>query len=221
MKKLLTAAVTALCLCLISGPVYGAEDGDWQFWQTDSVSYKISDAWKVKLEEELWWTGDMGTLTYMHTDAGLSRKIEKWLSAGFNYRQAYSKSGDKWYAEHRPHFNLTGTVKWKGVLVKDRARLEYRIREDAEKQDSWRFRNKTLVYFPLSFKKFKYSPYLGDEIFFTFSDKRIGRNRVYAGLKAALFKGAEIDLYYMSQSDRLKEGWKDANVIGAKLNLTF
>ncbi len=220
-KKVIVVYLIALLVLCAAPAAFAFQDGDWQFWTTDSVEKKLSDKWKATLEEELRWGDDISEFYYMHTDVGFSYKMEKWISVGVNYRQVYEKSGKKWYAEHRPHLHVTGTIRWKDLKLKNRGRLEYRIREDQEKDDSWRYRNKATLSYVLPGIKQNLSPYIADEIFFAFNDKRVSRNRVYMGIAAEVIKNVYLDVYYVTQSTRQSEGWKDYNGMGANLKVVF
>ncbi|KAF0119200.1 MAG: hypothetical protein FD151_2052, partial [bacterium] len=52
MKGLLYLVSIGLFLLQLTGDIFAYDDGDWQYWNTESIEGNISDRWKIKLEEE-------------------------------------------------------------------------------------------------------------------------------------------------------------------------
>ena len=84
--------VLGICLGLsIMTSTFAYEDGDWQFWNTESIEGNLAENCKVKLEEEFRFGDNIGELYYHHTDGGLSYKVTDGLSLGLNHRQIYKR----------------------------------------------------------------------------------------------------------------------------------
>jgi hypothetical protein len=106
MLKLLCGSV-ALFACRAA---VAYDDGDWQFWNTDSVETKINDRLKTKLETEFYWGDDMSDFYYAHVDLGVYGKVVPWFELGANCRYVREKKQEEWRDEYRPHLN--GTFLW-------------------------------------------------------------------------------------------------------------
>ncbi|MBO8152426.1 MAG: DUF2490 domain-containing protein [Candidatus Marinimicrobia bacterium] len=219
MKKL-TIIGLGICFSLfIVMTAFAYEDGDWQFWNTESVEGNLVENWKVKLEEEFRFGDNIGEFYYHHTDGSLTYKLTNWFHLSLSYRQIYENKDEEWKEENRPHVNGTFKWKWQDFEFKNRSRFEYRIREG--KENAWRYRNKLTLGFPLKWTKLGIQPYLADEIFIDFDEGDLNRNRLYAGFKAKLMKYLAPDIFYLWQTSEKDGDWIDYKVIGAKLKVEF
>ncbi|MFH1261490.1 MAG: DUF2490 domain-containing protein [Candidatus Micrarchaeota archaeon] len=219
MKKLIAIGL-GICFGLFTVvTAFAYEDGDWQFWNTESIEGNFVKNWKVKLEEEFRFGDSMGEFYYHHTDGGLTYRMMDWFYVGLNYRQIYEKKDGEWKEENRPHINGTFNWKWQEFKLENRNRFEYRIRE--EKKDVWRYRNKLTFAFPVKHTKLGIQPYLADEIFVDFDGGELNRNRFYAGFKTKWIKHLKTDIFYLWQTSKKDDDWIDLNVIGAKLKVEF
>jgi len=198
------------------------DDEDWQYWGTASVSYEISDEWKLDLEEEARWGDDMRNPYYNHTDVGaVYSGLADWFDLGINYRYINEEKSNEWKKEHRPHVN--GTVKWKlcDFSFSNRSRFEFREREDSD--EVWQYRNKLSLKSLLNLTKYKIQPYIADETFFDSDLKELNRNRLYSGLSFNIFKNLKGDVYYLWQRSKSSSSgkWTDVNAVGTKLKISF
>ncbi|NQT28499.1 MAG: DUF2490 domain-containing protein [Candidatus Omnitrophica bacterium] len=210
--------ISAIVFC---GNVYSFDDGDYQYWNTENVSWKLGDYWKASLEQEFRFGDNASNLYYEHTDFGITWSgLTEWIDLGLNYRHIFEEKSSKWREENRPHLNAT--VKWKlfSIDFSNRGRLEYRNREKAE--DFWRYRNKFTVKTPFKFTKFKIQPYVADEIFYDFDQETLNRNRFYAGITFKLLDNLKGNIFYLlERSENSSNKWVDYNVLGTKLKLAF
>jgi hypothetical protein len=212
--KILIIIWLGLSLTQLSFPY---DDGDGQLWNTVSIEGKLSQRWKIKLEEEFRFGDSMEALYYHHTDLGLSYKLTNWFYLGLNFRQIYEKKKEAWKKESRPHLNLTYKFALGNFKFKNRGRLEYRIKEDKR---YFRFRNKfTINLLPIGKNKIKL--YIADEVFYDFDKDRLNRNRLCAGLKLKLLEELNLDTFYLWQTTEKKGNWIDYNVMGVKINFKF
>ncbi len=213
--KLWLAAVVAMGALAAQG----YDDGDWQFWNTDSVEYKLHPALRAKAETEFYFGDDMSEWFYRHMDLGVSWKAAGWLEVGANYRYIEEKKSGEWMHEDRPHVSLTLSRTFGPVSVSDRNRFEYRIREAGD--DFWRYRNRLRVGAAQGWTRFQFQPYLDDEVFYDFNEHERNQNRVSAGLSARWTGSFKTDLYYMLQSSLKSGDWIDANIAGLNLKFSF
>jgi hypothetical protein len=210
----------AICFSLFMVmTAFAYEDGDWQFWNNESIEGNIAENWRVKLEEEFRFGDTMGEFYYHHTDGGLIYRLIDWFYIGLNYRQIYEKKKGEWKRGNRPHMSGIFKWKWQEFKLKNRSMLEYRIRE--EKKDIWRYRNKLTFAFPVRYTRLDIDPYLADEIFVDFDEGEIDRNSFYVGLKAKLIKYLKVDIFYLWQTSNKDNDWINYNVVGAKLKVKF
>ena len=195
------------------------DNGDWQFWNTDSVEYKINKQLKAKAETEFYFGDDMGEWYYRHIDLGLSYKATDWLELGANYRYLQEKKSDEWMDENRPHGNATLSGTLGPVTLSDRNRFEYRIREAAD--DFWRYRNRFRVSAAKGWTRFQLQPYVDDEVFYDFNEHERNQNRVSAGVVTRWASMFKTELYYMLQSSKKSGEWNDTNILGLNLKFAF
>ncbi|MBL7132052.1 MAG: DUF2490 domain-containing protein [Candidatus Omnitrophica bacterium] len=199
---------------------FAFDDGDYQYWNTESVSWKINDDWKMSLEEEFRFGDNGSNLYYQHSDLGLIYSgIADWLDVGINYRHIFEEKNSKCKQENRPHLNAD--VKWKlfDFNFSNRGRLEYRNREDAE--NFWRYRNKFTIKPPVKFTNLEIQLYIADEIFYDFDDETLNRNRFYSGFNFTIFKNLKADIFYLWESTEKGKNWNDLHILGTKLKICF
>ena len=214
-----SAVFSALFFCQCA---FAFDDGDWQYWNTESASAELSRKWRFDIEEEFRWGDDMKNPYYNHTDIEVVYSgLADWFDLGLNYRHINEERSGGWKTEYRPHLN--GTVKWKcrGFSLSNRGRLEFREREDAD--EAWQYRNKISVKPPMSFTKHQIQPYIADETFFDSDSKELNKNRFYSGFSFQIFKNIKAETYYLWQRSKSSSSgkWSDYNVIGTKWKLLF
>ena len=197
---------------------YAFDDRDFQYWNTESIEVKLSKNWRIKVTEEFRFGGNAGSFYYNHTDVGINYLLNEYLELSANYRQAFQKKNKKWDPEYNPHINGTIKVKLYDFVFKDRNRFEYKIKESSD--NSWRYRNKLSADLPFKWTKLNIQPFVADEIFYSFDESRLNRNRVYAGLKMFFLENLKGEIYYMCQSTKGSE-WKECNILGTSLKLVF
>lgn len=210
---------TAYILTAAPGPVFAYDDGDFQYWNTESVSWKTGDL-KLGLEEEFRLGDDAGNLYYNHTDLSAAYSgLADWFTLGINYRHILEDKDSDWKKENRPHLNATVKFKALDFGFSNRFRFEYRNREDAE--NYWRYRNKFSVKLPIKLTRLGIQPYMADEIFYDFDAETLNRNRLYGGISLDIIKGLSGQIFYLWETTEKSDKWNDAHVLGTKLKLSF
>lgn len=199
---------------------FSFDDGDFQYWNTETLSKKINDQWKISLENEFRWGNNAGNPYYNHSDLGVNYSgAAKWLNLGLSYRHVREEKSGGWKIENRPHINVAIAWKLLGMSFNDRSRFEYRMQENAD--DYWRYRNKASVKLPLKLTKFEIQPYLASEIFYDFDLNTLNRGRFYGGFSFKVCKNLKGEIYYLLQKSESSDKWNDTNVLGTKLKLDF
>ena len=207
------------CLIFFLGYTYAFDDEDFQYWNTESLTVKINDRWKATLEEDLRFGDDARQFAYHHTDIGLAYSgITSWLDLGLNYRHVSERKNNGWKTESRPHFNATIKAKTMGLNISNRAKFEYRNREEAD--NLWRYANKITFILPAIVSQLNIRPYVANEIFIDFDAGELNQNRIYAGLQFTITKNLNCELFYLRLSAK-KTQWTDSNILGTKLKLSF
>lgn len=217
MKKI--PLILILINMLLVSPSVAFENGDLQFWNTESIEKKVNDKLRIKVEEELRIGGNMSVLYYEHTDLGVKYNVTRGLDVGLNYRQIYEKKAGRWKGENRPYGEVILKEAWQNMEITDRNRLELRCGEG--RTPKWRYRNKFSVSSPWKLTKFHINPYAADEVFVDFYGNQLTRNRLYLGLKAKWLKQLKTDVFYLWELNKNNSEWTYNNVIGLKIKISF
>jgi len=220
MKKLnfcLIGLILALTTC-----AHAWDDHDFQVWNTDTQDFKLNKKLKATLEEEFRWADNASIFYYHHYDIGVSYVVNKYLAVGGGYRHIYELRKGKFKLENDPYMTATLSVEKRGFSLDSRNRLEYRHFDYQD--DLWRYRNKFTLKFPWKITKLEIQPYVSNEIFVVFGDNiksDFNQNRFSAGLGMKLTKNIKAEIYYMLQSSKSSDIWKDTNILGTKIKLAF
>ena len=149
---------------------------------------------------------------------GFDLKLNKYwsFSPTYLYRRGEPIRARKEY-EHRLRFDLTVGNKWKHFSVKDRSRIEYRIRNSRD--DSVRYRNKFTFAFPVRHKDREiFSPYVSDEVYYDFTAKEFTTNEISVGISRKLSKNVSTDIFWLRR-DFSSGQIRYLNAIGANLKI--
>jgi len=224
------------------------DDGDFQVWIKAGASGSLSNGISIKIEEEVRY-GDDGSEFYdEETLLLVTIPATDWLNIGLGYRIAqerknkavvtpgtadngtisYSNVGDGahyWQNEERPICDLVFHKKVSGWGVEDRTRFEWRMKDDG-KDDYMRFRNRLKVKSPYKLTNLAINPYAAWEAFYEDKDElsgsdKLNRHRFYIGVGAKLSDHIKGGLYYLLQTDRNGDNWKNTNVAGLEIAASF
>lgn len=216
MRKII---ILVLLILIFPNYSFAFDDGDFQYWNSEAVSVKIDKDWKIKVEEGFRFGNNASDFYYQYSDAGLTYSgFNKWFDLGTNYRLVFEEKKDNWQYENRPYLNATFKFDAERFKFSDRSRFEYRDKEKGN--DSWRYRNKLIIKFPLKLTQFEIQPYIADEIFVDFDKKDLNKNRLYLGFEMGFLKNLKGEIFYLWQSTKGSK-WKDYNVLGTSLKLVF
>jgi hypothetical protein len=204
-----------------NGSCFASTDGDFQFWSTVGVSFDVNKDWAGAVEEHLKFGNDAGHLYYQHTDLGFTYKsFADWIDIGFNYKQVFVElPDDHWSSENRPHLNITFKGRLGSLDFSDRSRFEYRDKEYGD--DLWRYVNKFEVNLPFELTKFKFRPYVADQVYINMDGSGFEKNRVYTGVTFELSEDIESELYYVHQWSEFLGRWQELSALGLQLKFRF
>ncbi|MBM3251176.1 MAG: DUF2490 domain-containing protein [Candidatus Omnitrophica bacterium] len=205
---------------LIANLAFAFDNGDFQVWNNEALSWKIRRDWKMAFEEELRFGDDGGNLYYQHSDLSIHYSgFSKWLSMGLGYRQVFEKKKGEWKEENQPNFIITLKEKIANFELSDRNRFEYREIEDSD--DGWRYRNKITIGLPFEFTRQEIKPFVSDEIFVDIDKEELSQNRLYSGFSFKIIKNLNGELYYLWVDSKKSGKWIDSFVLGTKLAYSF
>ena len=149
--------------------------------------------------------------------SGFIYKPSKFLtiSPAFLYLAQQPLKNIKRY-ENRVNLAITLIYPSKKYTVSDRNQFEKRFLSN--RPDTWRYRNRLQVERNVNVKKFKFSVYVSDEVFYDSGAKAWTRNRFLAGITHKFSPRYAIDFYGGRQNDgRTRRGnW---NIIGTALKI--
>jgi hypothetical protein len=150
--------------------------------------------------------------------AGLDFYVNKYLtfSPSYLYSAAQPYKGRKEF-EHRVRFDLTAGKSWSKFSIKDRNRVEYRIRHS--RSDSVRYRNRITLSVPVKKDdKEIFTPFVADEVYYDFSEKEWSRNEFSAGISKKFNKNYSADFFYLLRNNT-GNVLKRINVFGVNLKI--
>lgn len=185
---------------------------DLQFWSDTTVLFPIvkrknSDNKDVEklaffVNGAIRFGGNISRPTDERIGFGFEYYANKYLTftPGYLYRAGQPFKGRKEY-EHRVRFDLTVGNKWKRFALKDRSRVEYRIRHS--RSDSVRYRNKIQFSVPVKRNnKEIFTPFAATEPFYDFQAKQWTRNEFSAGITKKFNDNYSADFFYLLQNNR-------------------
>jgi len=199
------------------------DDGDFQIWNTDVEEITLKKDLKLVFEQEFRWGNNASEFYYQHYDAGLTYALDKAWLVGAGYRQIYQRSNTNtsWQGESAPYALVTYFGEFAGFKFDDRNRLEYQYY--SYQNDTGRYRNKFTVKAPWKFTKLEIQPFVSEEIFIMIGNSQgFNQNRLFGGFSVSPMKNLKAEIYYMLLSSKSSAGvWKDYNVLGTKLKVSF
>lgn len=223
----------ALSIALTSGAI--AAD-DWNMW--NKYSFKLPVI-KKKLDLngvfETRFREDMDELYRYNFYVGPDYHLYKWLTLGWQYGNVQEGEPGEFHTEHRFMHFVTPKFKLRDFGV-DRYglgdfslnlenRLDWRIRQKATFQNTWRYRFYPKLSYPVyKRERLEVAPYVADAFYFDFTDGiGFNQNRIYGGLTFKLFKHLNLDMYYMRLATRKGAGgdWTGGHVIGTGVGYNF
>ena len=220
-----------LSLVVVSGAISASGqsetlDSDFQVWNETTLAFPIikkldkDGKESDKLSILVFGTLRLGQNRLFPVDgrigAGIDVSVNKFLSLSptYLYRRATPQRNSKEY-EHRFRFDATLSHSWKHFALKDRNRVEYRVRNS--RSDSVRYRNKFTFSVPVKYKdKEIFTPFIAEEIFYDFSEKELSQNELSIGFTRKINSNASAEIFYLRR-DTKGGDIRFINAIGANL----
>lgn len=191
---------------------YSQGDTDFQVWNETTLVVPV-----VKVKDKDGKESDKLSLLFLGTlrlgqnrlfpvdgraGVGFDLKLNHYWSftPTYVYRRGEPVRNAKEY-EHRLRFDLSVGNKWKHFSIKDRNRLEYRIRHGRD--DSVRYRNRITFAFPVKYKQKEiFSPFISEEVYYDITAKEFSTNEIQAGISRKLSNNVSADIFYIRRDNR-------------------
>lgn len=194
-------------------------ENDIQFWNETTVSFPL----KVKnLSGFVAGNLRLGQNVKHFVDErigfGVEYKFGKYFSfsPSYLYRAGQPTKNRKEY-EHRLRFDLNIEKKWKHFSLKDRNRIEHRIRHSRD--DTTRYRNKLTLKVPIKNEKGDeiITPFVADEPYYDSRSDSWFRNEFSVGISKGFTKTTTAEFFYMLQNNTNVTTLKTVNIFGVNL----
>lgn len=217
----IAAAIVSLGLVSLGQAVFN-EDGDWQFWNQDAVTYKITDSLTVCSDAMFRLGDDASELWYQHYDVGVNFKVKKRLTVKPSFRLKKIKRAGKWEEISNPSLNVILSHKVGGVKLKNNCRFSYwNYDTEFNMKDRWFYRNILMVESSRSLTSIELKPFIKEDFFFDCEEEKINRNRLSTGLLIGKPKILSPTLYLMWQAYKPMNDWVDNYIVGVDVKIPF
>jgi hypothetical protein len=207
------------------------DDDDVQIWNETAVYFPLIKIKDKNGKEATKLSGYLlGTVRF---GRNIRHFIDERIGFGFDYKinKNFSFSPSYYYIAAQPDENrkefesrirldLTAEKKWSKFTLKDRNRVEQRFRNS--KSDITRYRNRLQVIVPISNSKKEelFSPFIGDEVFYDFSQDKWIRNELTVGINKKFNKNTAAEFFYTLRHNSSPSTLRTVNVFGVNLKFT-
>ena len=231
MKNYLILTAAILCFCVVPGfsQTDDSPETDTQFWNETKIYFPVlkktdkngkkSDRLSFFVSGNLRVGQNVRHFVDERIGAGFDLSLTKNVSVStmYLYRAGQPLKNKKEY-EHRLRYDLNLEKKWKTFSIKDRNRIEHRIRHSRD--DSTRYRNKIQLKIPITKGgKELFAPFVADEPYYDFSRKKWNRNEFSVGISKKLPGKVSADFFYLLQQNDTQV-LKTVHVFGVNLKFS-
>lgn len=218
MKQLRIAVFVAACLVAIGALASHPDDhNEWQYWNEFVAEGPVAPRVSLELALEQNWFDDASDFGMYNVQMRPAYELNDAWSLGVEYRCEREEDGDDWATEHRYGFLPVLRQRWADWRLKLTSRLEYRDKQN----DDWRWREKLKVSKPCAFGGFEVTPWVAEELFYSFDAGEVNQSRVSAGVTKGLPGGIELTLYYVNRLDREGSSWTPTHVAGTEFAIAW
>jgi hypothetical protein len=201
------APLVALALC---GPNVAAPSEDFQLWSELGVEAPLGARFRVAAHAELRFFEDASRLGLHNYDVGVAWLQGERFALSLHFLEEFEREGDRVLAESRPYADALLRATLLGLDLSNRARVEWRLRED--RPDLVRLRNRLQLVAPWSLGPRGPRPFLAEEVLFETKGRGFDQNRAMLGL-VARFGGLTASGYGMLLSQK-RDRWEHTPVLG-------
>jgi hypothetical protein len=191
---------------------------DWQYWSTLSAVHNISEREQVSMLTELYFADGLSQNYVYDEYISYSRKIGSWFNLlGQTYFESVRQPNSKWTGTRSIVAGLSYTKDIHFFIIKAETRFFYKLTSPSQ-WDYYRPR----IYIIKNIGRVSLS--ISDEMRVDLTDKRISnfyRNRFYATVSIKVSQVVTLGAGYLSQSDKIEDGWKSFNGVQTLINIYF
>lgn len=198
------------CVCM-------ATDDNQEFKAEVSLSYKLSDAWKIKANQVFHFR-DGEHCEHENIVSFAYAGLAEWLELGVGFKQAHTDSNNRWLRENRPFGDITFKKTIFGIEWSDRNRLEYRDFEGSP--DAIRYRNRIKAHIPYDIFDLPVQPYTAYEVLVQ-EERGDYQSRVYGGLVWDVSENVDLDFYVYHKKSDTSTGRDNRYIIGFVTRFSF
>ena len=213
MKKLLSLVILFLMITSVA-----LADSDTKMSNHYLLQHKVNS----KIDAYLWATtgfrSNVEELNSYFIREGFTYHAHKNLDIGLSHLffRVQNIRG-VWLNENRAELSITPKTAVGKFRLLNRGMFEYRWFEVGK--DKTRYRNLSLIAYPI----FAYTPYLSEEFFYGFKERKIAINWFTFGVDKKIATNVTLGLFYRHENARrgLTSKWDNNGIIGTKIVLTF
>jgi len=216
-----------MIVCLIPGSASAQDNVDVQLWAQVVATLRLSENWRLHLEEQPRWYEDVSDSYQVITRTALGRRVSDGLTLWGGYAWVAKPPGPGVAHEHRIWQQLSATLPEAGrVTPSIRLRLEQRF-QDGWADNSHRLRTMGRVVRPLNEQR-SWSLVGWNEFFVTMDDtddgpwQGVDQNRLFGGLLRQMTPKAGLEFGYLwTTSEAPERDRTHAHVAFVWLNLAL
>src|SRR5687767_5193187 len=226
--RLTTLVATLLFLSVLACAQSTVPDTDFQVWHETTFQLPV-----IKAKDEKQKSFDRLTLLFITSlrlgqnrlapvDERVGGGFDLVINKHFNFSPTYlyiagqPGRGRKEF-EHRLRFEVTYNHKFKHFSIKDRNRVEYRVRHS--RADSVRYRNKFTFSVPINRDgKELFTPFISDEPYYDFTAEQWSRNDFSPGIAKKFTDKLSGEFFYVWRHNRTGLP-KDVHALGFNLKV--
>jgi hypothetical protein len=225
-KLFLTTAAVILCFSVGVSAQSTVLETDFQVWNETTLTIPVikerDSNWKEveKLSAILIGVLRFGQNRLAFVDERIGGGFDLRLNNNFSFSPTYlyiagqPRRGRREF-EHRVRFDLNYQKKWKHLSIKDRNRVEYRIRHGRD--DSVRYRNKFTFTVPVKKEgKELFAPFIAEEPYYDLTAEEWSRNELSVGIGKKFSSTTSAELFYLWRHNRSGLP-QDINAVGVNL----
>ena len=202
---------------------------DAGLWTTLSIEKEFTKKFSVSVDEEIRLKENFTQLNLLYTNLGLNYKFTKAFKVSLTYRMIEKYMPDDWLSfRHRLMLDISYKQKIKSFSLYYRSRFQSEVQQyystEFGKIPEWYWRHK----FELKYNLNKFSPYLGTELRYQFTNPRSVENdygwhriRMFAGTDYKIDSRNTVGLYYLIQQEYDVKNPSNLYIVGLEYSLTL
>jgi hypothetical protein len=204
-----------------------SQQSDAGMWNTFSIEKRITKKYSIGIDEELRFKENFTRLNLLYTNLGIIFRPNKEIKLAFIYRLIEKYEEDDYFSyRNRLMLDISYKYKIKSFSLSYRSRVQSEVRNyyssEKGKVPEWFWRNKFEVKYSIK----KYSPYVGTELRYQFTDPRnpetdFGwhRIRIFGGVDYKINNQNTCGIYYLIQKEWLTLNPQNLYILGLEYSI--